>query len=171
METDALFIYGTLRPQTGHPMARRLAGESAFIGPGTIAARLYRLGYFPGAVPSVAPGDIVHGDVVRLLRPGSSLAWLDDYEGCGNRHPEPQAYRRVIVPVRLRSGDRLDAWAYVSISRPPCQTHPGRPFPAELTPASDCGVCPRNARALDVMQRSQLNLSVGFGGGFISAAL
>lgn len=125
LETHTLFVYGTLRPQSGHPMARRLAGESAVIGPGTIAAKLYRLGYYPGAVLSGKPGDIVHGDVVRLLRPGRSLAWLDEYEGCGNRTPEPQAYRRVIVPVRLRSGCRLDAWAYEYLY----PVHPARRIP------------------------------------------
>lgn len=123
--TDALFIYGTLRPGTGHPLARRLAAESAYLGPATMAGKLYRLSYYPGAIASGRPGDIVHGDVVRLLNPGRSLAWLDEYEGCGIGQPEPQAYQRVIVPVKVRSRERLDAWVYVY--RYP--VHPARHIP------------------------------------------
>ncbi len=111
--TEALFVYGTLMPASGRHMARRLASESRYIGPGSIAGKLYHLGSYPGAVLSQRPRDIIHGDVIKLLRPRWSLAWLDDYEGCGRDQPEPHAYRRVIVPVQLRSGASLDAWVYV----------------------------------------------------------
>ncbi|WP_170937283.1 MULTISPECIES: gamma-glutamylcyclotransferase family protein [Rhodomicrobium] len=112
LRTDALFIYGTLRPGSGHGMARRLAAESAYLGPAAMPGRLYRIGAYPGAVPTEKPGEIVHGDAVRLLNPGRTFAWLDEYEGCGVKQPEPQAYQRVIVPVRLHSREALQAWVY-----------------------------------------------------------
>jgi len=111
--TEALFVYGTLMPASGRPMARRLASESRYLGPGSIAGKLYHLGSHPGAVFSDRPRDIIYGDVIRLLRPRWSFAWLDQYEGCGPGKAEPHAYQRVIVPVQLRSGARLDAWVYV----------------------------------------------------------
>jgi gamma-glutamylcyclotransferase (GGCT)/AIG2-like uncharacterized protein YtfP len=108
----ALFVYGTLMRASGHPMAMRLGSQSLYLGPGRIAARLYNLGSYPGAVPSDKARDSVHGDVVKLLRPAATLAWLDKYEGCGAEAPEPQAYERVTAPVVLRAGESLNAWVY-----------------------------------------------------------
>jgi gamma-glutamylcyclotransferase (GGCT)/AIG2-like uncharacterized protein YtfP len=107
-----LFVYGTLMPASGHPMAARLKAQSRYLGPGRIAAKLYNLGSYPGAVPSDEARDSVHGDVVKLLRPAATLAWLDEYEGCGAGAPEPHAYQRVIAPVVLSTGESLNAWVY-----------------------------------------------------------
>ena len=109
---NALFVYGTLMPASGHAMAKRLQGQSVYLGPGWIPGRLYSFGRYPGAVRSRAPGEGIHGDAVRLRNPSASLAWIDVYEGCGQRQPEPHAYERVIVPVTLNSGELLNAWVY-----------------------------------------------------------
>ena len=111
-DTATLFVYGTLMRASGHPMAARLESQSFYLGPGRISARLYKLGSYPGAVPSDKARDSVQGDVVKLLRPASTLAWLDKYEGCGAGAPEPQAYQRVIAPVVLSAGESLNAWVY-----------------------------------------------------------
>jgi gamma-glutamylcyclotransferase (GGCT)/AIG2-like uncharacterized protein YtfP len=107
-----LFVYGTLMRASGHPMAVRLGSQSLYLGSGRISARLYNLGSYPGAVPSDKIRDSVHGDMVKLLRPASTLAWLDKYEGCCADTAEPQAYERVIAPVVLRTGETRDAWVY-----------------------------------------------------------
>jgi gamma-glutamylcyclotransferase (GGCT)/AIG2-like uncharacterized protein YtfP len=107
-----MFIYGTLMRASGHPMAARLHCQSLYLGPGRVSARLYRLGSYPGAVPSDKASDSVHGEVVKLLRPVWTLAWLDEYEGCGAGAAEPQAYERVIAPVVLSDGEKRDAWVY-----------------------------------------------------------
>ena len=107
-----LFVYGTLMRASGHSMAARLESQSLYLGPGCISAKLYNLGSYPGAVQSDKARDSVHGDVVKLLRPASTLAWLDKYEGCGAGAPEPQAYERVMAPVVLSAGERRDAWVY-----------------------------------------------------------
>lgn len=109
---DLLFVYGSLMRNTGHPMAHRLAGESRSLGGAAVTGRLYSLGRYPGAVPSPNPRDAVHGELLALRRPEKTFCWLDDYEGCGESDPEPHAYRRVIVPVRLIAGSRLRAWIY-----------------------------------------------------------
>ncbi len=114
LDTDitTLFVYGTLMRASGHPMAARLESQSLYLGPGSISARLYKLGSYPGAVQSDKARDIVRGDVVKLLRPASTLAWLDKYEGCDAGAPEPRAYERVIAPVILSAGERRNAWVY-----------------------------------------------------------
>ena len=110
--TDCLFVYGTLMPATGHPMAARLSRESRIIAPGSVAGRLYDFGAWPGAVPSEGPAERVHGALLRLTNPARSLPWLDAYEGASETDPEPRAFERVIVPVRLRSGRQVDGWIY-----------------------------------------------------------
>ena len=97
-----------LRPRHGAPACTR---EQA-AGRGTAPGRLYDLGAFPGAVETAAAGARIHGQVVRLGRPERTLPWLDSYEGCGESHPEPHAYRRVLAPVQLITGNTIDAWMY-----------------------------------------------------------
>lgn len=109
---DHLFVYGTLMATTRHPMAHRLRSESVAMGHGAIQAKLFHLGRYPAAVPSNAPGDIVYGEVVRLLSPERSLAWLDEYEGCAVLQPRPHSYKRAIVNVRLITGEQRRAWGY-----------------------------------------------------------
>ena len=110
--TDILFVYGTLMRASGHPAALRLACQSLPIGPGSISARLYKIGSYPGAVASNKSQDSVHGDVVKLLRPAATLAWLDRYEGCGDTAPELGVYERVMAPVSLATGGVRDGWVY-----------------------------------------------------------
>ena len=109
---STLFVYGTLMPGSRHPMARRLEAQSAYLGPGWTSAKLYSLGWYPAAIPSSAPGSRVYGEVMRLHNPQATLSWLDAYEGCAPGQLEPHAYQRVIVPVMLNSGDKIDAWVY-----------------------------------------------------------
>lgn len=94
-------------------MAHRLRSQSVLIGPATIQAKLFHLGSYPGAVLSRWPADIVHGNLVRLTAPERSLAWLDKYEGCSDAQPRPHAYNRVIMTVRLISGEQRCAWGYL----------------------------------------------------------
>lgn len=111
-KADCLFVYGTLMPGSGHPMALRLAADSVTVGAATIGGLLYDLGHYPGAVPSSDPEARVHGVLLRLRDPQATLRWLDDYEGCGDDDAEPHAYQRVIAQARLESGQETDAWIY-----------------------------------------------------------
>jgi gamma-glutamylcyclotransferase (GGCT)/AIG2-like uncharacterized protein YtfP len=110
--TDCLFVYGTLMSEGRHPMALRLASESADLGAATVCGHLYNLGSYPGVLPSEFPRDKVHGMVVKLHRPWHSLRWIDAYEGCGEHDAEPHGFRRVIVSARLAGGAKLDTWIY-----------------------------------------------------------
>jgi len=118
-ETCTLFVYGTLMRRSGSDVAKRLQRESVLVGEGWTSGQLYSLGYYPGLVQAETDQDTVHGEVVRLINPARSLDWIDAYEGCGRRTPEPHLYERVMAPVALRSGSRIAAWAYFYKGNPP----------------------------------------------------
>jgi len=47
-------------------MHRLLTRHGDLIGDATYQERLYRIGYYPGVVPTDDPADIVRGEVYRL---------------------------------------------------------------------------------------------------------
>ena len=99
---EHLFVYGTLRAGSGHPMHEVLAGAADKVGPATVGGRLYRVDWYPGFV---AGGDErVQGDLWRL-RDRPVLHTLDDYEG--------DEYVREAVATTRHSGERVAAFAYV----------------------------------------------------------
>lgn len=100
-----LFVYGTLRSTSGHPMHRKLRAESDFVGPGTFRGRLYDLGNYPGAVLSRSNGDRVRGEIYRLREPARTLSALDAYED--------KAFRRLKTTIRREDGARTQCWIYV----------------------------------------------------------
>jgi gamma-glutamylcyclotransferase (GGCT)/AIG2-like uncharacterized protein YtfP len=96
-------------------MYRLLARCSRFVGDGTVMARLYDLGEYPGIVLSGRPDERVAGEVYELKEGSRAdvLRILDEYEGLGPEAPLPHEYQRELVKVRLDDGTTLTAWAYV----------------------------------------------------------
>ena len=115
MTTDRLFVYGTLRRFFGHAMHAVLAEHAEFAGEGTMAAQLFDLGRYPGAVLSAAGDERVVGEVYRLREPqaAETLRRLDEYEGVAPGATEPREYRRDRTSVRMTGGETIDAWVYV----------------------------------------------------------
>jgi gamma-glutamylcyclotransferase (GGCT)/AIG2-like uncharacterized protein YtfP len=110
---DYLFVYGTLMRGARHPMGALLAEHAEFVGEAVFQGRLYRIGRYPGAVASAAPGDEVFGEVFRLHRAADVLARLDVYEGCGPDWPQPTEFARARHRVMLADGAAIEAWAYL----------------------------------------------------------
>jgi gamma-glutamylcyclotransferase (GGCT)/AIG2-like uncharacterized protein YtfP len=108
-----LFVYGTLRSDSGHPMAAFLTARTTPLGQGTAAGRLYDLGPYPGMTAAESSADLVRGDVYELLDADATLAALDDYEGCSPPAPPPGLYERVLTSALLASGETLPVSAYV----------------------------------------------------------
>ncbi|HEY1371717.1 MAG TPA: gamma-glutamylcyclotransferase family protein [Candidatus Binatia bacterium] len=100
-----LFVYGTLRSTSGHPMHRKLRAESGFVGAGTFRGRLYDLGTYPGAILSRSNGDRVRGEIYRLREPARTLSVLDAYED--------RSFRRLKATVRRENGGRTRCWIYL----------------------------------------------------------
>ena len=113
-EASQLFVYGTLRRDSGHPGHGIMADGAVFLGRGVVRGNLYRLGWHPGAVLlSDQQERWIQGELYRLHDAEQLLRVLDDYEGCGPNDPEPHRFARVAVEVRLDGGDRATAWIYV----------------------------------------------------------
>ncbi len=109
-----LFVYGTLRRNSGHLMAERLAGDATFVGEATVAGRLYHTGAFPASVAPFTPYDRVFGDVwaIPATRAESVLSMLDQYEGYAPDARFGSLFVRVRLPIRFGDGSEQEAWVY-----------------------------------------------------------
>jgi gamma-glutamylcyclotransferase (GGCT)/AIG2-like uncharacterized protein YtfP len=115
METEItchyLFVYGTLKRRSRHPMARRLAETARHVGAAKIAGRLYDLGRFPGLKEPRSADDWVQGDVYDLGEKSAHvLQEMDAYENAES--PPPTPYERLLATVLLDNGEALTVWAY-----------------------------------------------------------
>lgn len=107
-----LFVYGTLRPDSGHPMGRVLAHNARWIGNAAIRGRLSWIGPYAAAVEDHAAGWL-QGELFEIT--GGAFVWraLDRYEGCED---ETDEYERRRVPVRYEHASTprwTTAWCYV----------------------------------------------------------
>jgi len=102
-----LFVYGTLRPGCGHPMAAYLAGRGRLLGSATIRGRLYQLTWYPGLAPTACSEDSVRGDLYELADGEATLAELDRYEIDASA-----LFERHRAAVTDASGQRVTAWVY-----------------------------------------------------------
>jgi gamma-glutamylcyclotransferase (GGCT)/AIG2-like uncharacterized protein YtfP len=106
-----LFVYGTLRRRSRHPMARRLAESARHVAAAKIAGRLYDLGRFPGLKEPHSPSDWVQGDVYDLGGNAErTLPEMDAYENAES--PPPTPYERQLATVTLDDGRALTVWVY-----------------------------------------------------------
>jgi gamma-glutamylcyclotransferase (GGCT)/AIG2-like uncharacterized protein YtfP len=113
MNSDHLFVYGTLMRGFNHPMATLLQRSSDFIGEARCQGRLHRVKHYPGLVRSDDAEDVVFGEVYRLRQPAELLREFDMYEACGEGFAEPTEYIRQVMPVTLGDGAISEAWTYL----------------------------------------------------------
>jgi gamma-glutamylcyclotransferase (GGCT)/AIG2-like uncharacterized protein YtfP len=107
---DHLFVYGTLRAESGHPMTRRLRVGAKLLGRGSTPGALYDFGEYPGAVFAADARYGVIGDVFKLGPNPRLLADLDKYEGFMGE--DDDLFRRIPVEVHLDQGGTVEAWTY-----------------------------------------------------------
>ena len=113
MNSDRLFVYGTLMRGFDHPMAQLLSRSADFVGEARCQGRLYLVKHYPGLVLSGDPGDVVFGELYRLRSPHELLREFDMYEACGEGFAEPTEYVRQMLQV-TRDGQAADeAWTYI----------------------------------------------------------
>jgi AIG2-like family. len=113
MNPDYIFVYGTLRRDTNSEMSHLLAKHAEFVDDAMYHGKLYKIDYYPGAVPSDDPNDVVQGEVCLLHQADVALPLLDQYEEFGPEFPEPNEYSRQKQSVLLKSGRFVTAWVYV----------------------------------------------------------
>lgn len=106
-----LFVYGTLKRRSRHPMARRLAQSARHVGSAKVAGRLYNLGRFPGLKEARSPHDWVAGDVYDLgANAEATLQEMDAYENAES--PPPTPYQREPATVVGADGQTRTVWVY-----------------------------------------------------------
>ena len=118
-----LLVYGTLMRRAavahmGHAERQRLEVQGDWLGAAQIAGRLFDLGQYPVLDAPKPPDEkshreTVHGEVFRLHAPQVTVRWLDLYEGIPPGQESGNDYARVLRPVRLATGEVLEAWVYV----------------------------------------------------------
>ena len=113
MKDQYLFVYGTLRKDFGSDRYPLLARYASLAGEGCFQGRLYRIDYYPGAIPSDDSAHQVKGEVYGLHEPEFVLSQLDRYEECGPEFNEPTEYRREKHEVTLLNGRKVIAWVYI----------------------------------------------------------
>ena len=112
MNSNRLFVYGTLMRGFDHPMAQLLSRSADFIGEARCRGRLYLVKHYPGLVLSDDPAEIVFGELYRLRAPDQMLREFDMYEASGEGFKPPTEYIRRMLPVTLADGATA-AWTYV----------------------------------------------------------
>jgi gamma-glutamylcyclotransferase (GGCT)/AIG2-like uncharacterized protein YtfP len=113
MNSDLLFVYGTLMRGFDHPMAKLLSRSADFVGEARCQGRLYLVKHYPGLLLSDDPADVVFGELYRLRARDALLREFDMYEACGEGFAEPTEYVRQMLPVTLDDGAVSEAWTYV----------------------------------------------------------
>jgi gamma-glutamylcyclotransferase (GGCT)/AIG2-like uncharacterized protein YtfP len=108
-----LFVYGTLRSECTHPMARLLAQSAKLVGAARVRGRLYQVASYPGLILSDGGEEWVKGEVHRLFDPSALLPVLDDYEGCGAQNKATFEFERVVSEATLSDGRHIPCWVYV----------------------------------------------------------
>ena len=112
MNSNRLFVYGTLMRGFDHPMAQLLSRSADFVGDARCRGRLYLIKHYPGLVASDDPTETVFGELYRLRQPEALLREFDMYEACGEQFPQPTEYIRRMLPV-TRDGGGVEAWTYI----------------------------------------------------------
>ena len=110
---DYLFVYGTLRSDSGSPGFRQfIAPHFRLVGRATLPGRLYAVADYPGLLPPQNAGDLVVGEVHAFPGDAARLAEIDAYEECHQESPHPHLYTRRRESVSLEDGSVLQAWVY-----------------------------------------------------------
>jgi gamma-glutamylcyclotransferase (GGCT)/AIG2-like uncharacterized protein YtfP len=107
---EIVFFYGTLMTPFNRPGRQRIDQHLTYVGRGTISATLFDLGIYPAAVP--ASEGRVWGEVYEIVNRAEVLDALDEIEGYRASEPEASLYTRLMTPVTLEDGSRVNAWAY-----------------------------------------------------------
>ena len=113
MNSDYLFVYGTLMRGFDHPMAKLLSRSADFVGAARCQGRLYLVKHYPGLVLSDDPTEMVFGELYRLRAPAELLREFDMYEACGEGFAEPTEYIRQMLPVTSDGQTAGEAWTYL----------------------------------------------------------
>jgi gamma-glutamylcyclotransferase (GGCT)/AIG2-like uncharacterized protein YtfP len=107
--TDLVFFYGTLMSAFRRSTAKPVSVALTPFGHGWIAAALFDLGAYPGAIPSSTSR--VRGELHRMQDPAAALSALDEFEGY-RPDDDGSLFVRRATPVTLDDRSVEPAWVY-----------------------------------------------------------
>lgn len=114
METNAIFVYGTLMKAFKNEMSIFLNQNASFIGTGEFQGKLYNIGSYPAAVASTEKQDSILGEIYIIKDYKKIITILDEYEGISTLNEKPHEYIRKKVNVKLIDENRtITAWTYL----------------------------------------------------------
>jgi gamma-glutamylcyclotransferase (GGCT)/AIG2-like uncharacterized protein YtfP len=113
IETDKLFVYGSLRRDFHNPAHDYISQYFSYFGEGTVNGILYDLGEYPAAIPT-SDKFFIKGELY-ILKNQNELEYamepLDDYEGVNAGEGEIPLYVRKITKV-VCDNYYTNAWIY-----------------------------------------------------------
>jgi gamma-glutamylcyclotransferase (GGCT)/AIG2-like uncharacterized protein YtfP len=110
MQTEYIFVYGTLRRACTTGAHQTYLANAEFVGSANVRGSLYRVSYYPALVLDDS-ADWVLGEVYRLSS-NEQLQRLDAYEECTYPSLPDQEYQRKQITVITDKGTSLMAWIY-----------------------------------------------------------
>jgi len=115
MRAMHLFVYGSLRTESQHPLAVKLRTQGRLLGKGSAPGILYDLGRYPAAMFGTEHDSRVIGEIFEMPRDGRLLRELDYFEGT----EEPASpLSRIEIDVLFEEGSSFRLETY-SLSTPP----------------------------------------------------
>jgi gamma-glutamylcyclotransferase (GGCT)/AIG2-like uncharacterized protein YtfP len=112
MESNYLFVYGTLLKDFESYMSKFLEKNSEFIGTGYFNGKLFEISWYPGAVLSSVPTDKVFGHIFKILNKEKTIQILDEYEGIVDTAEHLNEYKRELIEAYLDSNETIKTWVY-----------------------------------------------------------
>lgn len=109
MNTNLLFVYGTLRRDCPSGAHQQYLSGAEFIARAQVRGKLYRVSYYPAL--ALTGSEWVQGEIYRL-RDEQQLAQLDAYEECTYPALPDQEYQRCLIEAESIKGELFNAWVY-----------------------------------------------------------
>ncbi|WP_406683515.1 gamma-glutamylcyclotransferase [Seonamhaeicola sp. MEBiC1930] len=113
MNSNYLFVYGTLLENVDNDMSRFLSSNSMVMGNAYFHGRLFKISWFPGAVISDDLSEKVYGTFIKLNNAEETLSALDYYEGYHANNPKSSLFIRQLITIIDEKGATYEAWTYL----------------------------------------------------------
>jgi gamma-glutamylcyclotransferase (GGCT)/AIG2-like uncharacterized protein YtfP len=113
MQTNYLFVYGSLVSGFKSPAYEYLTRYFRFLGEAVVKGTMFDMGSFPVATPADT-GRFINGELYEIINPADfsfALAQLDDYEGLHPEEGQESSFERTIADVHI-SSQTFPAWIY-----------------------------------------------------------
>ena len=113
MDSDYLFVYGTLLKDLDNEMSNFLASQSVFTGKGYFYGELYKVSWYPGAILSNNVSNKVYGMIFKVKNSEVVFKVLDEYEGLGDHQSKPYLFKRELITVFIETNIKIKSWVYL----------------------------------------------------------